>query len=102
MLVLALSRWHGAEPIIQAMRHRMNADLMCQPATLGAEPSVFASDCATTQATVTGPLASIGNTDVIDPSNISAPRHRDAAVVVAAPHVRSGSAAFYFRNRPLR
>ena len=90
------------EPIMQAMRDRMTADLMFHPATLGPEPSVFASDDTAAHATVTGPLASIGNTDVIDPSNISAPRHRDAAVVVAAPHVRSGSAAFYFRNRPLR
>ena len=90
------------EPIMQAMRHRMNADLMFHPATLGAEPSVFASDDTAAQATVTGPLGSIGHTDVIDLGNISAPRHRDAADGVAAPHVRSGSAAFDVRNRPLR
>ncbi len=39
------------EPIMQAMRHRMNADLMFHPATLGAEPSVFASDDAAAQST---------------------------------------------------
>ena len=87
---------------MQAMRHRMNADLMFHRATLGAEPSVFGFDDAAAQATVTGPLASIGHTDVIDLGNISAPRHRGAAVGVAAPPVRCGSAAFNCRNRPLR
>ena len=69
---------------MQAMRDRMNADLMFHPATLGPEPSVFASDDTAAHATVTGPLASIGHTGVIDLGTISAPRHRDAADGVAA------------------
>ena len=87
---------------MQAMRHRMNADLMFHPPTLGPEPSVFGSDDTAVDATVTGPLANIGHTDVIDLGTISAPRHRDAAVGVGAPPVRSGNAAFDVRNRPLR
>ena len=36
-------RGEVTEPIMQAMRHRMNADHMFHPATLGPEPSVFGS-----------------------------------------------------------
>ena len=53
----------------------MNADLMFHPATLGPEPSVFGSGNDTAaHATVTGPLASIGHTGVIDLGTISRAR----------------------------
>ena len=53
----------------------MNADLMVDPASLGAESSVFVSgNDAAAKATVTGLLESFGHTDVIDLGDISTAR----------------------------
>ncbi|GAA4412894.1 NAD(P)-binding domain-containing protein [Fodinibacter luteus] len=53
----------------------LNADLMVDPASLGAESSVFVSgDDAAAKATVTGLLESFGHTDVIDLGDISTAR----------------------------
>ena len=53
----------------------LNADLMVDPASLGAESSVFVSgDDAAAKATVTELLESFGHTDVIDLGDISTAR----------------------------
>lgn len=53
----------------------MNADLMVDPASLGAESSVFLSgDDAAAKATVTELLRSFGHTDIIDLGDISTAR----------------------------
>lgn len=53
----------------------LNADLMVNPASLGAESSVFVSgDDAAAKATVTELLESFGHTDVIDLGDISSAR----------------------------
>ncbi len=53
----------------------LNADLMVDPASLGAETSVFVSgDDAAAKATVTSILESFGHTDVIDLGDISTAR----------------------------
>jgi predicted dinucleotide-binding enzyme len=53
----------------------LNADLMVDPASLGAESSIFLSgDDSGAKATVTGLLESFGHTDVIDLGDISTAR----------------------------
>jgi predicted dinucleotide-binding enzyme len=53
----------------------LNADLMVDPASLGADSSVFVSgDDAAAKATVTALLESFGHTDVIDLGDISTAR----------------------------
>ena len=53
----------------------MNADLMVDPASLGAESTVFVSgDDADAKATVTALLESFGHTDVIDLGDITTAR----------------------------
>jgi predicted dinucleotide-binding enzyme len=59
----------------------MNADLMVDPASLGAESTVFVSgDDAEAKATVTSLLESFGHTDVIDLGDITTARGQEMLV----------------------
>ena len=77
----------------------LNADLMVDPASLGAESSVFVSgDDAAAKATVTALLESFGHTDVIDLGDISTARGTEMLLPVWLRLMGAlGTAAFNFR-----
>jgi len=77
----------------------LNADLMVDPAALGAESSVFVSgDDAAAKATVTELLESFGHTDVIDLGDISTARGTEMLLPVWLRLMGAlGTAAFNFR-----
>ena len=77
----------------------MNADLMVDPASLGAESSVFVSgDDAAAKATVTALLESFGHTDVIDLGDISTARGTEMLLPVWLRLMGAlGTAAFNFK-----
>jgi predicted dinucleotide-binding enzyme len=77
----------------------LNADLMVDPASLGAESSVFVSgDDAAAKATVTALLRSFGHTDVIDLGDISTARGTEMLLPVWLRLMGAlGTAAFNFK-----
>ena len=77
----------------------LNADLMVDPAALGAESSVFVSgDDAAAKATVTELLESFGHTDVIDLGDISTARGTEMLLPVWLRLMGAlGTGAFNFR-----
>lgn len=77
----------------------LNADLMVDPASLGAESSVFVSgDDAAAKTTVTALLESFGHTDVIDLGDISTARGTEMLLPVWLRLMGAlGTAAFNFR-----
>jgi predicted dinucleotide-binding enzyme len=77
----------------------VNADLMVNPASLGAESSVFVSgDDAAAKTTVTELLESFGHTDVIDLGDISTARGTEMLLPVWLRLVGAlGTAAFNFK-----
>lgn len=77
----------------------LNADLMVNPASLGAESSVFVSgDDAAAKATVTELLESFGHTDVIDLGDISTARGTEMLLPVWLRLMGAlGTAAFNFK-----
>ena len=77
----------------------LNADLMVNPASLGAESSVFVSgDDATAKATVTELLESFGHTDVIDLGGIETARGTEMLLPVWLRLMGAlGTAAFNFK-----
>jgi 8-hydroxy-5-deazaflavin:NADPH oxidoreductase len=77
----------------------MNANLMVDPASLGAESSVFVSgDDAAAKATVTELLESFGHTDVIDLGDISTARGTEMLLPVWLRLMGAlGTAAFNFK-----
>ncbi len=82
----------------------LNADLMVDPASLGAESSVFVSgDDAAAKATVTALLESFGHTDVIDLGDISTARGTEMLLPgAAAAHGSPGHRRVQLQDRPLR
>ncbi len=77
----------------------MNADLMVDPASLGAESSVFVSgDDAAAKQTVTELLESFGHTDVIDLGDISTARGTEMLLPVWLRLMGAlGTSAFNFK-----
>ena len=77
----------------------LNADLMVDPASLGAESSVFVSgDDAAAKATVTGLLISFGHTDVIDLGGIDTARGTEMLLPVWLRLMGAlGTATFNFK-----
>ncbi|MFK5636177.1 MULTISPECIES: NADPH-dependent F420 reductase [unclassified Ornithinimicrobium] len=77
----------------------LNADLMVDPAALGAESSVFVSgDDPAAKATVTELLESFGHTDVIDLGDISTARGTEMLLPMWLRLMGAlGTAAFNFR-----
>jgi predicted dinucleotide-binding enzyme len=77
----------------------MNADLMVDPASLGAESSVFVSgDDAAAKATVTALLESFGHTDVIDLGDITTARGTEMLLPVWLRLMGAlGTAGFNFK-----
>ncbi len=77
----------------------MNADLMVDPASLGASSSVFVSgDDASAKATVTELLKSFGHSDVIDLGDISTARGTEMLLPVWLRLMGAlGTAAFNFK-----
>jgi predicted dinucleotide-binding enzyme len=77
----------------------LNADLMVDPKTLGADSSVFVSgDDATAKSTVTELLQSFGHTDVIDLGDISSARGTEMLLPVWLRLMGTlGTAAFNFK-----
>ena len=77
----------------------LNADLMVDPASLGAESSVFVSgDDVAAKATVTELLESFGHTDVIDLGDISTARGTEMLLPVWLRLMGAlGTAAFNFK-----
>ena len=93
-----IQRAFGKARVVKTL-NTLNADLMVDPASLGAESSVFVSgDDVAAKATVTELLESFGHTDVIDLGDISTARGTEMLLPVWLRLMGAlGTAAFNFK-----